>query len=214
MATLTIQKNLQSVTEQICNAEQLEKVFNNPETYSKICQIREYRKQGEMKKAAGVKNSLEGIIFVADDFAESEKVVKTKVNGEEQEQTIRGKWRLQKEAHLNGLAVLDVDHLKEDPRELAKQWTEERLRELGVVLEFITSSNEGIKFVFIARKEWGNLIQNACELARQLGLKADETSCSMILSACSVTTIPTTMPPLARLTAMVIVKVRARVLRV
>lgn len=177
MATLTIQKNLQSVTEQICNAEQLEKVFNNPETYSKIFQIREYRKQGEMKKAAGVKNSLEGIIFVADDFAESEKVVKTKVNGEEQEQTIRGKWRLQKEAHLNGLAVLDVDHLKEDPRELAKQWTEERLRELGVVLEFITSSNEGIKFVFIARKEWGNLIQNACELARQLGLKADE-SCS------------------------------------
>jgi hypothetical protein len=28
--------------------------------------------------------------------------------------------------------------------------------------------------VFIARKEWGNLIENACELARQLGLKADE----------------------------------------
>lgn len=174
MATITIQRNLQSATEKITNAEQLEAVFNNPDTYRKVCQIRELRKQGEMKKAAMVKNSLEGLIFVADDFADSEKVVKTKVNGEEQEQTIRGKWRLQKSAHLNGLAVLDVDHLKEDPRELARQWSEERLRELGVVLEFITSSNEGIKFVFIARKEWGNLIQNACELARELGLKADE----------------------------------------
>ena len=53
MAKLTIQKNLQSVTEQICNAEQLEAVFNNPDTYRKVCQIREFRKQGEMKKAAG-----------------------------------------------------------------------------------------------------------------------------------------------------------------
>ena len=128
MATITIQRNLQSATEKITNAEQLEAVFNNPDTYRKVCQIRELRKQGEMKKAAMVKNSLEGLIFVADDFADSEKVVKTKVNGEEQEQTIRGKWRLQKSAHLNGLAVLDVDHLKEDPRELARQWSEERLR--------------------------------------------------------------------------------------
>ena len=125
-------------------------------------------------RPASKATSLEGLIFVADDFAECEKPVKVKENGEEKEVMQRGKWRLQKSAHLNGLAVLDVDHLKDDPRKLFEKWTIEQLRELGVLLVFITSSNEGIKFVFMARKEWGNLIQNACELARQLGLEADK----------------------------------------
>ena len=174
MATITIQKKLQAMTEQIATAEQLEGVFNNPETYRKVCQIREARKKGDLKKANSIKNSLEGLIFVADDFAECEKPVNIVVNGKKQEVMELGKWRLQKSAHLNGLAVLDVDHLEQDPHELFRQWSDEQLRQLGVLLVFITSSNEGIKFVFIARKEWGNLIENACELARQLGLKADE----------------------------------------
>ena len=174
MAFMCIQKKLSAMTEQIATVEQLEGVFNNPETYRKVCQIREARKKGDLKRANSIKNSLEGLIFVADDFAESEKLVTVKEKGEEKEVMQRGKWRLQKSAHLNGLAVLDVDHLKEDPRELFKRWSEEELRALGVLLVFITSSDEGIKFVFIARKEWGNLIENALELARQLGLKADE----------------------------------------
>ena len=174
MAKLMIQKNLSAQTEQIASAEQLEGVFNNPETFTKVNKVREARKKGDLKTAARVKNSLEGLIFVADDFAECEKPVKTVENGVEKEVMVLGKWRLQKSAHLNGLAVLDVDHLKEDPRELFKKWTEEQLRALGVLLVFITSSNEGIKFVFIARKEWGNLIENAIELAHQLGLEADE----------------------------------------
>ena len=174
MATITIQKKLSAMTEQIATAEQLEGVFNNPETYRKVCQIREARKNGDLKKANSIKNSLEGLIFVADDFAECEKPVNIVVNGKKQEVMELGKWRLQKSAHLNGLAVLDVDHLEEDPRQVFARWTEDQLRALGVLLVFVTSSNEGIKFVFIARKEWGNLIENACELARQLGLKADE----------------------------------------
>ena len=174
MATITIQKKLQAMTEQIATAEQLEGVFNNPETYRKVCQIREARKKGDLKKANSIKNSLEGLIFVADDFAECEKPVNIVVNGKKQEVMELGKWRLQKSAHLNGLAVLDVDHLEQDPRVLFQKWSDEQLRQLGVLLVFVTSSNEGIKFVFIARKEWGNLIENACELARQLGLKADE----------------------------------------
>ena len=174
MATITIQKKLSAMTEQIATAEQLEGVFNNPKTYRKVCQIREARKNGDLKKANSIKNSLEGLIFVADDFAECEKPVNIVVDGKKQEVMELGKWRLQKSAHLNGLAVLDVDHLEQDPRVLFRQWSDEQLRQLGVLLVFVTSSNEGIKFVFIARKEWGNLIENACELARQLGLKADE----------------------------------------
>ena len=85
MATITIQKKLSAMTEQIATAEQLEGVFNNPETYRKVCQIREARKRGDLKKANSIKNSLEGLIFVADDFAECEKPVNTVVNGKKQE---------------------------------------------------------------------------------------------------------------------------------
>ena len=174
MATITIQKNLLAETEKITTAEQLEEVFNNPETFRKVNEVRELLGKNNKKDAYKVKHTIEGLIFVADDFAECEKPVKTFENGKEKEVVKKGKWRLQKSAHLNGLAVLDVDHLEQDPRELFKQWSEEQLRELGVLLVFITSSNKGIKFVFIARKEWGNLIENSLELARQLDLKADE----------------------------------------
>ena len=174
MANLTIQKNLLAKTEQISNAEQLEGVFNNPETFNKVNQIREFLKNGDKKSADKVKHTLEGLIFIADDFAECEKPVKVTINGEETEVMELGKWRLQKSAHLNGLAVLDVDHLTEKPETVFSKYTEEQLRELGVVLAFKTSSNAGLKFVFIARKEWGDLISNALELARQLGLKCDE----------------------------------------
>lgn len=174
MATITIQKNLLAKTEQISNAEQLEGVFNNPETFRKVNQIREFLKNGDKKSADKVKHTLEGLIFVADDFAECEKPVKVTINGEETEVMELGKWRLQKSAHLNGLAVLDVDHLTEKPETLFSKYTEEQLRELGVVLAFKTSSNAGLKFVFIARKEWGDLISNAQELARQLGLECDK----------------------------------------
>ena len=174
MANFCIQKNLLAETEKITTAEQLEEVFNNPETFRKVNEVRELLGKNNKKEADKVKHTLEGLIFVADDFAECEKPVKTFENGKEKEVVKKGKWRLQKSAHLNGLAVLDVDHLEQDPRELFKQWSEEQLRELGVLLVFITSSNKGIKFVFIARKEWGNLIENSLELARQLDLKADE----------------------------------------
>ena len=174
MAKITIQRNLLSQTEHISSAKELNAVFNNPETFQKVNKVREARARGDLKTADRVKHSLEGIIFVADDFAECEKPVKVEINGVKTEVMELGKWRLQKSAHLNGLAVLDVDHLQENPIEVFRRWTEEQLRELGVLLVFITSSNAGLKFVFIARKEWGNLIDNAKEMARQLGLKADE----------------------------------------
>lgn len=174
MATLTIQRNLLAQTEHITSAGQLEAVFNNPETFHKVNKVRELRARGDLKNAYKVKQTLEGIIFVADDFAECEKPVKTVENGVEREVMQRGKWRLQKSAHLNGLAVLDADHLTEKPADIFSRWTTGQLRELGVLLVFITSSNEALKVVFIARKEWGNLIENAREMAHRLGLPVDE----------------------------------------
>ena len=48
MAKITIQKKLSAKTEKIATAEQLEGVFNNPETYRKVCQIREASKKGDL----------------------------------------------------------------------------------------------------------------------------------------------------------------------
>ena len=159
---VTLQKDFKSAVAKIVTAGELERVFNDPETFKKVTKIRQLRKAGNMKEATEVKQSLPGIIFVADDFAETEK------------DGVTAKWRLQKSAHLNGLAVIDADHLTEHPRDIFSRWTPEQLKALGIYLIFITSSEEGMKVVFKARKEWGNLIDNAIEMGRQLGLKADE----------------------------------------
>ena len=66
MATITIQRNLQSATEKITTAEQLEAVFNNPANERKIRAVREARAKGDMKTANKNKIGLEGLIFIAD----------------------------------------------------------------------------------------------------------------------------------------------------
>lgn len=171
---ITIQKNFVSPTEQITSAAALEAVFNNPENLRKVTSVRKHLEAGDKAKAQQVKTTLPGIIFVADDFAETEKEVTTYENGEEKKELVKGKWRLQESAHLNGLAVLDSDHLKEQPAQIFARWTPQQLKDLGVYLIFKTSSDEGLKVVFEARQEWGNLIDNVREMARELGLPADE----------------------------------------
>jgi len=166
MRSITLQQNFKSQTETISSSVELEAVINDPKVYRKICMIREKLQTGkEEEKAVAeeIKKTLPGLIFMADNFSES-------LNKEGK----LGKWRLQKTAHLNGLVVLDADHLKEDPAEIFSKWDIKKLRELGVYMVFITSSRAGLKIVFEGRTEWGNIIENAREMARILGLTADE----------------------------------------
>ncbi len=166
MRNISFQKNLESQTEPISSPVELEAVINDPETYRKICLIREKLQTGEKEakaEAGEIKKTLPGLIFMADNFSES-------IN----KRGVRGKWRLQRTAHLNGLVVLDADHLTEDPAEIFKKWDIKQLRELGVYMVFTTSSKAGLKIVFEGRIEWGNIIENAREMARILGLTADE----------------------------------------
>ena len=174
MSKFTLQTDFKSPVEYIDSAEALNKVFNDPENNRKVSLIRQYRFAGEMDKAQKVKTSLPGLIFIADDFDETEKEVTVYENGEEKKVMQKGKWRLQKSAHLNGLAVLDADHLQERPEQIFSRWTPEQLKELGIYLIFKTSSDEGLKVVFKARKEWGNLIDNVREMGKLLNLPVDE----------------------------------------
>lgn len=81
-----------------------------------------------------------------------------------------GLWRIQANGYLSGLAVLDADHVP-NAKELTQQWLQrDDFKELGILWVFITPSGEGIKVVFKARLEWGNLQDNAYEMAARLGV--------------------------------------------
>lgn len=81
-----------------------------------------------------------------------------------------GLWRIQANGYLSGLAVLDADHVP-NAEELTHKWLQrEDFKELGILWMFITPSGEGIKVVFKARLEWGNLQDNAYEMAERLGV--------------------------------------------
>ena len=86
-----------------------------------------------------------------------------------------GAWRKQSATRLTGLVVMDVDHV-ENPQEVHGEWLKVHgdLKELGVLLVYITPSGQGLKIVFKARKEWGNLIDNQHQMAKLLGVKVDE----------------------------------------
>ena len=110
-----------------------------------------------------------------------------------------GRWRKQSATCLTGLVVMDVDHLGDGPtpnpslnggesivnenmalapRELYEKWRKE-LPELfaeggSILLVYITPSGKGLKIVFKARMDWGNLIDNQHAMAKVLGVEVDE----------------------------------------
>ena len=50
-------------------------------------------------------------------------------------------------------------------------------KDLGIMLIYITPSGKGFKIVFIARPEWGNLIDNQYEMAQLLGIGMIDGGC-------------------------------------
>ena len=84
-----------------------------------------------------------------------------------------GAWRKQSATRLTGLCVMDIDHV-ENPREVFEDWGKTELRNHGVLLVYVTPSGRGLKIVFKARTEWGNLIDNQHQMAKLLGVEVDE----------------------------------------
>ena len=90
-----------------------------------------------------------------------------------------GAWRKQSATRLTGLVVMDVDHVESEElrvksEEFAAADFPQKAKELGILLIYITPSGQGLKIVFKARKEWGNLIDNQHQMAKLLGVKVDE----------------------------------------
>ena len=121
--------------------------------------IDKFRETGD----AALKRKLPAFIFQAT-FDET-KSAKGKV----------GRWRKQAATRLTGLVVMDIDHV-EDPLTLYQGWVEKGLdwEKLGIELIYITPSGKGLKIVFKARLDWGNLIDNQHAMASVLGVEVDE----------------------------------------
>ena len=114
-------------------------------------------------KADEWKRTLPGACFQASDYEVS-------VGTKKYNKGKSGRWREQVHAYLSGLAVIDVDHIT-NPREVFERIkTENDLKELGILLVYVSASGEGFKIVFVADPAKGNLIDNQYEMASQLGI--------------------------------------------
>ena len=144
--------------------------------------IDKYRETGD----ASLKRKLPAFIFQATFDETTSKSGKT------------GAWRKQSATRLTGLVVMDIDHVDE-PRALFERWglgtddtasnedaavctessvsqNESRVNPClkNILLVYITPSGKGLKIVFKARMEWGNLIDNQHAMAKLLGVEVDE----------------------------------------
>ena len=158
---------------EVATLEQFRALITAPETVRKVKEAREALARGDKNAYDRKKKGLPLAIFIGT-FEESVKVMKDKNTGEEK--SVSGCWRLQKHCRLNGLCVIDFDHVEGDVRKVwaeafAKLSDEDKARVLFV---FVTPSGHGLKVVFIADAAVGNLIDNQIVFSRKLGLNPDE----------------------------------------
>ena len=81
-----------------------------------------------------------------------------------------GLWRVQQYGYLSGLAVVDGDHVPNVEERVSEWLQHEDIKDLGIVCIFITPSGEGVKVIFKAHEDWGNLQDNAYTMAEKLGI--------------------------------------------
>ena len=77
-----------------------------------------------------------------------------------------------KDCHLNGLVMLDIDHV-ENPMQIWWQLRDNAELMTRTKLVYITSSGNGLRIIFTADSSLGNLADNQIVFANILGQKAD-----------------------------------------
>lgn len=121
--------------------------------------------------ADDLKKTLPVFTFCCTGFDEVKYQPKAK-KGEAQKEPRLVRRRQLKGCHLNGLVMLDIDHV-ENPVEIWEQLARNHELMCRVVLVHITSSGRGIRIVFKAEKADGNLADNQIVFAQAIGYKAD-----------------------------------------
>ena len=103
---------------EIATLKQFRALISAPRTFQQVKEAREALARGDRKTYDAKKKGLPLAIFIGT-FEESVKVIENKITGEKKE--MKGCWRLQKHCRLNGLCVIDFDHVAGDVR---KVWDE------------------------------------------------------------------------------------------
>ena len=158
---------------EVVTLEQFRALISAPQTFTLVKEAREALEKGDKATYDKKKKQLPFVIFIAT-YDEWDKVF---VNKETQEETTkRGFWRSQEHCKLNGLCVIDFDHIEGDVR---KVW-DEAFNKLSdedkqrILFVFVTPSGHGLKVVFMADPAIGNLIDNQIVFSLKMGLNPDE----------------------------------------
>ena len=158
---------------EVVTLEQFEALLSAPQTFTLVKEAREALEKGDKATYDRKKKQLPFVIFIAT-YEEWDKVFENKKTHEKT--TKRGCWRSQEHCRLNGLCVIDYDHIEGDVRKVweeayAKLSEEDKQKILFV---YVTPSGHGLKVVFMADPAIGNLISNQIVLSLKMGLTPDK----------------------------------------
>ena len=158
---------------EVVTLEQFEALLSAPQTFTLVKEAREALEKGDKATYDRKKKQLPFVIFIAT-YEEWDKEFENKKTHEKT--TKRGCWRSQEHCKLNGLCVIDYDHIEGDVRKVwdeayAKLSDEDQQRILFV---YVTPSGHGLKVVFMADPAIGNLIDNQIVFSLKMGLNPDE----------------------------------------
>ena len=149
--------------------------LNNAD-YQKFLMKKQNLKREAAKKAWEAKSDAEKLLAFAQEIKDNSVAFIYSCYEFDETQTEKGKafrHRRLADCHLNGLVMLDIDHV-ENPMQIWYQLRDNQELMARVKLVHITSSSFGIRIIFTANIEDGNLADNQIVFAEALGQKPDE----------------------------------------
>ena len=149
--------------------------LNNAD-YQKFLLKKQNLKREAAKQAWESKSDAEKLLAFAQEIKDNSVAFIYSCYEFDETQTEKGKpfrHRRLADCHLNGLFMLDIDHV-ENPMQIWYKLREDEELMKKVALVHITSSTFGLRIVAVADINLGNLADNQIVLAEKLGQKPDE----------------------------------------
>ena len=149
--------------------------LNNAD-YQKFLLKKQKLKKEAAKKVWAEKSDAEKLLAFAQEIKDNSVAFIYSCYEFDETQTEKGKpfrHRRLADCHLNGLVMLDIDHV-ENPMQIWYRLRDDEELMKKIALVHITSSTYGIRIVSVADINLGNLADNQIVLAERLGQKPDE----------------------------------------
>ena len=168
----SIQRNFACATE-LCAKEKFYDIVGSQAVASIILACRKAAGEGNKKEYDRWKRKLPAFIFMSE-------VMPNEGPDGKGEKLPLDRWRKQHACRLNGLVMVDFDHV-ENPKERFTEfirdhahWLDETSCQNAIMLAHVTPSGRGLRLVCRADVEVGNLFDNAQRVATAFGLPLDD----------------------------------------